>query len=304
MLVVAHTRDHDVSWMDRGLPDLDKTLYVVDDRNATNQIPRNKGREAMVYLTYIIDHYDSLPDTVLFFHPDQFTWHNNVLLNLDTALTIRRMNDARVARNGYMNSRCHLDPGCPDWLRVAGDKRPPDPLKKMEETSFTVDVWREIHPADVPPFAVSQPCCAQFAVSRDRIRARPLSDYIHYRNWLLNTTLADLVSGRIMEYSWQYIFTGESEFCPSQDDCYCDGYGICFGGDDKLQEWLDTLRRMELVGDQLKDLADQELGDSPESLELQQKREALNGLVQKLKQDAYDRGDRMRDRDSRGWFRR
>jgi len=41
-----------------------------------------------------------------------------------------------------------------------------------------------------------------------------------------------------MEYTWQYIFTGQSEVCPAMNTCYCDGYGVCFGGTEKFDNWL------------------------------------------------------------------
>src|SRR5436305_14960257 len=98
-LVMGRLKDEDVSWVDRELPGLNTSIYVVDDNDphARFRVPKNKGHEAMVYLTYIIDHYDELPDTVLFFHPHKGTWHNNILNGLDTAVTIRRLNDAHVA---------------------------------------------------------------------------------------------------------------------------------------------------------------------------------------------------------------
>jgi hypothetical protein len=41
-------------------------VYVADDPNAMHTVPVNKGNEAMVYLTYLIDHYDSFPDLMVF----------------------------------------------------------------------------------------------------------------------------------------------------------------------------------------------------------------------------------------------
>jgi hypothetical protein len=84
-----------------------------------------------------------------------------------------------------------------------------DMVKKKEEQYLTSDLWRQLHGNDPIPKALSQPCCAQFAVSGDRIRARPLADYQHYRQWLIDTPLADEFSGRMLEYNWQYIFTGQ-----------------------------------------------------------------------------------------------
>ena len=291
-LVMGRLRDDDVSWVDTSLPGLNTAIYVVndDDPNARLRIPKNKGHEAMVYLTYIIDHYDELPDTVLFFHPHQGTWHNNILNDLDTAVTIRRLNDAHVARKGYFNSRCHHDPGCPDWLHLDRPEAEWDLVKKNEERYFTSKVWRELHPFDPLPTSISQPCCAQFAVSRDRIRAQPRSEYVRYRDWLLWTKLEDDISGRIMEYSWQYIFTGQSEFCPPQHECYCDGYGICFGGEAELQHWLNILRSRELLEEEMELLSFSNRGESVEAAEKKERVTELNKQLDRLKAEALERG--------------
>ena len=39
-------------------------LYVTDNPSAPLTVPKNKGREAMVYLTHIINHYSNLPPKV------------------------------------------------------------------------------------------------------------------------------------------------------------------------------------------------------------------------------------------------
>lgn len=298
MLVMGRLKDDDISWVDKELPGLNTSIYVVDDDdpNAQLRIPKNKGHEAMVYLTYIIDHFDQLPDTVLFMHPHKGTWHNNILLDLDNAVTIRNMNDAHIARRGYFNTRCHHDPGCPDWLHLDRPEAEWDLLHKNEERYFTSSVWRQLHPFGPLPSAISQPCCAQFAVSRDRIRAQPRSEYVRYRDWLLWTTLADDISGRIMEYTWQYIFTGESEVCPPQHECYCDGYGICYGGEAQLQNWLDILRRRELLDEDVKLLADSYRGESVEAREKKKLANDLNSELNRLTAEAKTRGQDPRSR--------
>ena len=194
-LVMGRLKKDDISWVEQELPNLQTAVYVVDDDSGPLRIPKNKGHEAMVYLTYIIDHYDNLSDTSLFFHPHKITWHNNILLNLDTVFTINSLSDARVAREGYFNARCHHDPGCPDWLHLDRPKEEWDLIKKTEERFFTKDVWQELHPGAPFPTSVSQPCCAQFAVSKDRIRERPLAEYIRYReeSWSILGSICSLV---------------------------------------------------------------------------------------------------------------
>lgn len=298
VLVMGRLKTEDIAWIEQDLPNLQTAIYVVDNDAAALRIPKNKGHEAMVYLTYIIDHYDGLPDTSLFFHPHKITWHNNILLNLDTAFTINRLSDARVAREGYFNARCHHDPGCPDWLHLDRPEDEWDLIKKTEERFFTSDLWQELHPGAPFPSSISQPCCAQFAVSKDRIRTRPRTEYERYREWLLATELPDDISGRIMEYTWQYIFAGMSEFCPAMHGCYCDGYGVCFGGAQQLQDWLEKLRRREQFDEEIRVLMDsggqQAESESVKSLRAQS--EELNKDLNVRKTDAFQRGDDPKNR--------
>lgn len=51
-MVIASMKHENVSWLDEYLPEWKKNIYVVDDNRAKLTVPLNKGREAMVYLTY------------------------------------------------------------------------------------------------------------------------------------------------------------------------------------------------------------------------------------------------------------
>ncbi|KAL2126036.1 hypothetical protein VTI74DRAFT_1895 [Chaetomium olivicolor] len=207
ILVLAKTEHDDIQWIHDELPDMPLAVYEVDKPNAPLTVPKNKGKEATVYLTYIIDHYDDLPDIVLFFHAHRYAWHNNILLNQDAALTLKRLNLERVARMGYMNSRCEHKPGCPDWIHIDRPEVDWDFFRKPEEPHFTKAIWREVFPGIPPPPALAAQCCAQFMVTRERIRGVPRERYEFIRKWLLNTNLEDQLSGRVLEYTWHYIFT-------------------------------------------------------------------------------------------------
>ena len=39
--------------------------------------PVNKGNEASVYLKYIIDFYDNLPEFTFFIHDEEYSWHHS-----------------------------------------------------------------------------------------------------------------------------------------------------------------------------------------------------------------------------------
>jgi len=53
----------------------------------------------------------------------------------------------------------------------------------------------------------------------------------------MKTPLSDYVAGRIWEYSWQFLFTGQGISCLAEHICYCDGFGVCFGGAAEYKEF-------------------------------------------------------------------
>ncbi|KAK7525134.1 uncharacterized protein IWZ02DRAFT_225294 [Phyllosticta citriasiana] len=294
ILVVPRTHDEDVSWINAELPDLDTAIYTMDDWWATLKVPKNKGRESMAYLTYIIDHYDNLPDVVLFFHAHKVGWHNLLILGQDTAEMLKRLRSERVWTMGYFPARCDHKPGCPDWLHLDRPEVDFNEHLRMEEKYYTPEIWRQLHPPGLgglgeihrTPSVLSAPCCAQFGVSRDRIRANPKEMYEHYRDWLLNTDLEDQYAGRIMEYTWHYIFTRQYQYCPSPNTCYCEGYGICFGNQAVYEEYNKMEERRwevwEILGKPALDMA----------VEMETRQELINleAVMERMKNEAIERG--------------
>ena len=243
-LVVPRMTEESVDWMDEHLPpEITRAVYVVDNPKAPLHPPKNKGHEVMVYLTYIIDHYDDLPDVAIFMHAHQVSWHNADLFNMDAAEMIKRLSAERVTREGYMSMRCQWSPGCPDWMHPGETNE--DPFKTEEV--LIAKAWAELFPLDQVPDLLATPCCAQFAVSRERMQAIPKATYVYYRDWLLHTPLKDFVSGRVWEYMWQYVFTGKAYFCPIEHICYCDGFGVCFGGEEPYKKWWEIRNERDSI---------------------------------------------------------
>lgn len=248
-LVVPRTKKEDTSWIAKELPDWGTAIYVADDPKAPLHPPKNKGHEVMIYLSFIIDFYDALPDVAVFMHWHQNAWHNEELFGGDAVEILRRLSMDRVIREGYMNTRCGFGPGCPAWMH------PGEILEdefKQEEVMLA-RAWGELFPDQPVPSVLSQPCCAQFALSRDRIRTIPHARFIFYRDWLLQTDLSDYIAGRIWEYLWQYVFTGQPVLCVEENVCLCDGYGFCFGGPEEYQKWQDLDAERKDLQQQLDD---------------------------------------------------
>ena len=239
VLVVPRLQTDDISWIPDELPDTDSTVYTVNDPLAALHPPKNKGHEVMIYVSYIIEHYDTLPDIIIFMHAHRWTHHNNALLAYDAVEMVRRLHNDYVTKEGYVNMRCSWSPGCPEWLH---SDSPRESLEKQEEIVLSKS-WSELFPSDPIPAALGQACCAQFALSRERILSIPLSRFIFYRDWIARTPLSDYISGRIWEYSWQFLFTGRSIYCPAEHICNCGGFGLCFGGASEFREFEELRRK-------------------------------------------------------------
>lgn len=136
---------------------------------------------------------------MVFLHAHRSSYHVE-FAEQDNVLTVQRLQLDYVRQAGYTNLRCDWSPGCPDevqpFRQLAG---------RTTEIAFA-GAWIRIFNNTNVPEIVGAPCCAQFAVSKKQVLARPLSDYQHYHNWLMETELDDETSGRVFEYLWHIIF--------------------------------------------------------------------------------------------------
>lgn len=223
-VVVGSLASDNATWLDEYFPQWEKNIYRVDKPDAPLTVPKNKGRESMVYLTYIIDHYASLPDNILFIHPTRYQWHNDDP-DYDGLPMLRRFQLPYLEAEGYVNIRCAWSLGCPEEIRPhanAGEHRDNVHAGGAYKTAF-----EQLFPGVEVPQSVGVSCCAQFAATKEKIRERGLDEYKKWRDWILNTELDDSISGRVMEYSWHMIFGKPPVHCPRAEDCYCKTFGLC-----------------------------------------------------------------------------
>jgi len=307
-LVIPRTSSEHIGWIKENFEGNEFTksvIYTVDDVEAEFHPPKNKGHEVMVYLSYIIEHYNNLTDVNIFMHSHRFAWHNNELLDNDAVQMVSRLSAERVQREGFMNMRCSWNPGCPSWMHPGTVE---EDVNKQEETMLAKS-WSELFPLDPIPNVLAQPCCAQFAISRDRIRSLPLARYVFYRDWLLRTSLSDYISGRVWEYVWQFVFTGKTVVCPAEHICYCDGFGVCFGGATEYEAYIEKAQERYKLEDELNayrelfmkwktspdTLTELEKAQGPpevgKDLELQGRIDGLLAWSDQRKQEAKEHGD-------------
>lgn len=136
---------------------------------------------------------------IIFIHSLQYQWHNDDP-NKDGATVLSRLQLPYVLSQGYVNLRCAWVIGCPDEIHL---NTPKDGFPT--EASFREEfakLFPEKSAREEIPDIVGVSCCAQFAVTADKVWEKPKSEYVRIRDWLTDTPLEDSVSGRILEYSW------------------------------------------------------------------------------------------------------
>lgn len=215
-LVVASTKKDDTAWLSEIPSSLNWTInhYRVDDPlTPALSVPSRNGNEAMVYLTYIIDNYDSLPDVIFFHHGHPRAWHQK----LTSAEEVARLRAEYVLKAGYASARCL--PGCENVVSLEGGEPAPRmavlPLMSRRDHLVTL-LENFLEPARFPelegtvPKQLAAPCCAQFALSRERVLRREREWWVKLREWLIEAPLPNMNSGRLMEHLWHVWFGVEA----------------------------------------------------------------------------------------------
>lgn len=239
-LVLATTFNQSISlgWTaNLTIPNLKFIPYIADNLDAAFHPEVNKGNEAMMYLTYLHDFYDKLPDITIFTHGQDYAWHVDGILEQSTLYALNNLDLAHVMRRQYVNLRISWDNACPDWMNttISQFSEEYDPELKAEEP-FMKYSFETIFPNETIPEILSQPCCSQFAVTREAIRSVPRAHYNASIAWLKDTYLPDTLSGRIWEHLWQYLFLRKEVDCPDDRIALCATYRICF---EEEQDWID-----------------------------------------------------------------
>ena len=113
---------------------------------------------------------------------------------------------------------------------------------------------------------------------------------------------------------WQYVFTGRGVFCPPEHVCYCDGYGVCFGGETAYKEFFEMRQTKQKYSEELdgllknRSISQDGIGFSPAGNEdvekpglgrerfLRDKIGALSKELTNRRLDALERGRNAADR--------
>jgi len=193
-VVIAHY-DFPLDWINKITTD--KAVAIIYSASKPHEfeplsIPkhfaRNKGMDASMYLSYIIDHYNELPERTLFVHHHEENWTQDyplpfIINNLNwNAAKYFSIGNRKMYVNPYSSiSNEHQQIIKDNWYIFQGN------IEHTENIFFY--------------------CGTQFCVHRDLILQYPVTFYKGLLNWVYETPLADYYTGRMFEYYWHYLLT-------------------------------------------------------------------------------------------------
>ncbi|CAN8105562.1 unnamed protein product [Discula destructiva] len=250
-LVIASTTADDTSWLSFIPPSSNWNVahYVVDaplSPSLSIPLPADApaaGNEALAYLTYIIDHYNSLsPTDVFLFHSaPRRAWHQR----LDALDELALLRPEYVLRAGYVSLRCPKTSGpvqgCENIVPLKGGKLAVDfgpAFARADRKTRLVSLGDAFLSEEgengeegqgegwVVPERIAAPCCSQFAVSGAAVRKREREWWVDLREWLRNTPVGSGNAGKLMEHLWHLWFGMEAMLCPHFEACQCHVFGV------------------------------------------------------------------------------
>lgn len=212
--VVVAKYDEDVSWLQHLPGNLDVSVYQSKDPSAPHFI-ENVGNEASKYLSYIVENYNTLPETVAFMQAGRMDWHDP--LPKDTVMNQWDWSTA-VAHGGIAflptaapclieDSEPQTVQGADAEMRQQQERRKrlvpdaelcPAVVEHSPPQMETVrSVWGELFESELGPLPKHwfTKCCAQFQVTRDAIHQHPLEFYQSLLQWTKDHDRSLLQSG-------------------------------------------------------------------------------------------------------------
>ncbi|EFC37328.1 hypothetical protein NAEGRDRAFT_81948 [Naegleria gruberi] len=197
-MIVVSKYTEDVSWLDTYLPHIPHAVYDRLNPQAPYIVHSNRGHEGSTYLKYIIDHYETLPENIVFVHGHRIAWHCRDMVTILENLHWGKF-DYVSLNPAYFQV---LNSTSSDYLAVS--KYWP---RLFEDTL-----------GQMPPL-IKDWCCASFHVKGKRIRRHPKSFYLRLYEWLQSGEEENYWSSRIMEHVWVLMFASKT---PEPDVNLCD----------------------------------------------------------------------------------
>ncbi|SMY20974.1 unnamed protein product [Zymoseptoria tritici ST99CH_1A5] len=219
------------------IPNLNIIRYISDDENARYHPPAAKGREALMYFTYLQDFYDELADINIFVHAEDVSWHMDAALLKSLTFALAQLDLEQVMQTGYVNLRTtwggSREHDCPNGFSTSATLRD----NPTGEAFLMGRAFHDNFPDDPMPEILAGPCCSQFAVTKDAIRSRPLEQYQHIVRVLVDSNWSDQAIGRPWERMWPWLFKRQAKDCNMEYSTLCRLYGVCFRDEEEYKRY-------------------------------------------------------------------
>lgn len=167
-------------------------IYERKERNPESeyQVAVNKGQEASSYLQYIVQHYDRLPEYVIFLHGHERSWHTHSESIVQTIFRERGKASFFTNLNKIKLGRITTNPWLPGLKAWFENYIEPymGPLNRFGD-------WTLGHNG-----------CAQFIVHKSLITSHPRKLYEELFSWIQETSLDNAITSRYMEWTWHLIW--------------------------------------------------------------------------------------------------
>jgi len=179
----------DTEWVYR-MKNNNTNIMIYDKENSNNpyNIPVNRGREASVYLKYIIDHFECLSEYTFFIHDEEYSWHHEGSI-------IDRFKEAIDSKELYYNINNFI-------LQDFNENNTESEKERLE--------WYEKYIENYIPYNLlpkknwvngEHKGCAQFLVHKSLIINFPKKFYEDLYEWVINFRDSWL-AGIFLEFSW------------------------------------------------------------------------------------------------------
>jgi len=191
-IVVVAKYDEDTTWLQKLPSNFDVVVY--QSRNSSEpHFVRNLGNEAAKYLSYIVEHYDELPDSVAFLQAGRQDWHDP----WPKDVMLRSWDWGRASQQGGLaslptNAPCLVE----DSVRLAAHEPPAAPATEQcvaltehypKQMAAIREVWPSVFERDLGPLPQRwlTHCCAQFAVTREAVQRHSHDFYRSLLEWVI-----------------------------------------------------------------------------------------------------------------------
>lgn len=189
-----------------------KMPFVIFTKDTPEREPynaRNKAKSETNLLKFAYEFYDQLPQNIIYVHQYEYKWHH-------TGSIADILNSGKL-REQFKQSKTRGYYNFNTWLL--------EPAKEKVERMLQSGWWQacmqpyfgDVH--EYHDFTLKKRGCAQFVVSRERIRSLPREFYKNMYDWLVaNSTgtgrgvphqspLDNFYTSRYLEWVWELIFT-------------------------------------------------------------------------------------------------